>query len=255
MKPKILINKVYKSVSDWLVYHNFKKETRDLVRESNASQAFALHSILNQFVDNALGKSVDKALGIFTATAALALKDNINKNLYESRDYPDLEGKLSQAPDYFRTVRDNQTCSKVVTDLLHKLSEGKIKGLPDGDTGKWCRFFYSVPELLLLKYFKHEYLKSFYNDYMYCILRLMIFEKKKYHKQDPENYAVLQEQLTQVLCSGFYILSFNMYSKVYQELPYSAKDKIPQLKLKMKKNEECLYTAPKIERIKGKTNG
>lgn len=246
---------MYRSVSDWLVHHNFKKETRDLVRESNAKQAAQLQTILDVYIESILGEATDDTLELFTAGAALSMKDTINKHLFNVQDYPDLDGSLQRQPNYFRTVRDNQTCALVVKELLTKLNKGHVKGLPDGDAGKWCRFFYSVPELLLMRYFSHKYLKSFYADYMYCILRLMIFEHKKYASQDPKNYEILQEQLTRVLCSGFYILSFNMYSKVYNELPYSYKDKIPQIKLKMKKDDECMYTPADIERKKEKPNG
>lgn len=250
MKPKLFLNKCYKSVSGWLVAHNFKETTGDLVVSSLNKEAMLVSAQLKELIatfeySTPIFNAVDRK---FNTGGAMLMKALINKHLYDIEHYTDTENIRTQLPNYFRQVRDNLSSNQNISKIAGKLASGEIKCLPKPDTGKWSRFFYSVPELMFLGYFAPDNLVKFHSDYLYCIARLMLFERKKYTEQDPTNYANLEEDLFKVLCSGFYLYSFNLYSKIYAEIPFSSKGKVPQIKLKMKKDDDCLFIRAVIQR-------
>lgn len=235
------------SVSRWLVYHRFAQyewsPVQKLIDKSAREDTTGIDSAVHALKLNISDKDMlVPELGMFTGQGAYICKAWINSIGFNLPDYPGGD-KIVTSSSYVNAVKAKQELDELVQTLIAYLRD-TLKY--DVEVGRWTRFLFEMPELLLFQYFSHPHFKDFARNYSIAIGTLVAFERKGFHNDNTDvskaRLKELETQLLHVMCSGLHLFSYKFYCELVRELPKDFAERMPAIKLKMKHTTQETFT-------------
>lgn len=244
MSIAALVDKAARRFTRWFVDHNFMEAEWSPIKSKLNKQTtkvagdiFDTSAFNFEFTGGRM--LVDATTQTFTAYGAYVCRNIINNLCFDLSQYPGHSDLDTSSKGYQMSVQAKVELNKLLD--AYKLHLQKTTGL-NPEAGKWSAFVIRVPEFMMLQFFKHPDVNDFFSKYVKIVSALITMEANRYHLDNPGDLARLEDLLLNVLCSGFDIYSYDMFTEILRGLPVEFAQRMPLQKVKMKNISSGAYS-------------
>lgn len=241
-------NLIYKSVSKlstFLVYHRFMDKPltyfEDTLRADILNEVARVQSVISKLPETYPAMFSG---GMFNQYGAFVMRDLITKELFDITKYEhsDLYQKVARNSIKSNSSPEITKVSNSLRDLFHNESNDYSTA---SNPSVYVKLLNDLVPLFLLKFFAENDTRNFVDSLIYAISGMLVYERGMYSVVETDDSfkagKELEDYLFEVLNDSIGIYSYNIYEKLYNQLPEKISHRMVSVRMKQKLTREGRY--------------